>query len=134
MFPSVRSAAAHSFNRAEWSEAHGLTCPEPSRTIQSQEADANINNIVRNFGLTGKLPVVSKLPEYGDFDGISDYRDAIHAVREAERQFMAMPSALRDKLDNDPQKFLEFCANPANLDELRSLGLAIPKPEPAPSA
>lgn len=129
MFNPVKSSAAHSFDRAAWSEVHGLVCPEPSRTIQSQEEDANINNIVRNFGLTGKLPVVSRLPEYGDFDGISDYREAIEAVRQAERDFMALPSALRDKLKNDPQRFLEFCEDPANLDELRKYGLAIPKPD-----
>lgn len=133
MFPSVKSAAAHSFDRSAWSEANGLFCPEPSRTIQAQEEDANINNIVRNFGLTGKLPVSARLPEYGDFDGISDFREAIEAVRQAEANFMRLPSALRDELQNDPQRFLEFAADPANLPKLREYGLA-PKPPEAAQA
>lgn len=132
MFPSVKSAAAHSFDRAAWSSENGLVCPEPSRTIQAHEEDANINNIVKNFGLTGKLPIAARLPEYGDFDGISDYREAIHAIRDAEANFMRLPSKLRDELQNDPQKFLEFATDPANLERLREYGLAPPAP-PTPS-
>jgi len=127
-FPVCRSSV--NFDRRAWSDVHGLVCPEPTRTIQSQEADANINNIVRNFGVTGKLPESIRVPQFGDFDSVSDYREAIHAVREAERSFLSMPSALRDQLGNDPQRFLEYCADPSNLDELRKYGLAPPVPTP----
>lgn len=129
VFPRCRSSV--NFDRRAWADAHGLLCPEPTRTIQSQEADANINNIVRNFGVTGKLPESIRVPQFGDFDSVSDYREAIHAVREAERSFLAMPSALRDELGHDPQRFLEYCADPSNLDNLRKYGLAPPAPTPA---
>lgn len=124
--PKLRSAV--NFDRKVWSDAHGLECKDPSRAVQSQKDEADINNIVRAFGVTGKLPDNIRVPSYGDFDGISDYREAIEAVRSAEQSFMALPSDLRARLDHNPQKFLEYCADPANLEEMRKLGLAAPAP------
>lgn len=123
--PSVRSAARNSFNRAFWSDVNGLKCTDRSRTVQDQKDDADINVMVRNFGVTGKFPDNIRVPSYGDFDGISDYREAIEAVRLAEESFMALPSEFRDRLGNSPQRFLEFCADPGNLEEMRKLGLAV---------
>lgn len=113
-----------------WSERHGLKCEDPSRAVQDQKEDADINTIVRNFGVTGRLPEGINVPSYGDFDGVSDFREAIEAVRAAEDNFLKLPSQLRARLDHDPQRFLEYCADPANLEEMRSLGLAIPAPVP----
>ena len=59
----------------------GLRCMDVSLAVQSQKDEADINTIVRNFGVTGKLPVGIRVPTYGDFDGVSDYREAIEAVR-----------------------------------------------------
>lgn len=126
VFPQVRTT--FNFDPKAWSNAHGLKCEDPSLAVQSQRDEADINNIVRNFGVTGKLPASIQLPTYGDFDTVNDYRSAIEAVRQAEAEFLKVPSSLREKLGNDPQRFLEFCANPANLEELRQLGLAIPAP------
>lgn len=110
----------------DWSQSHGLRCEDPSRAIQDQKEDSDINTIVRNFGVTGRLPENVRTPSYGDFDGISDFREAVEAVRAAEDSFLALPSAFRAELENSPQKFLEFCADPANLERMRSLGLAVP--------
>lgn len=123
--------AAFNFDRREWSDENGLTCLDNSRAVQSQKDDADINTIVRNFGITGRLPESVRVPEYGDFEGISDYREAIHAIREAEDSFMSMPSELRNRLGNSPQRFLEWCADAGNLEEMRRLGLAVtPKASP----
>jgi len=124
LFPKVR--AFSNLKRAEWSDAHGLKCEDPSRAVQSQKDEADINNIVKAFGVTGQLPVGVKVPTFGDFDGVSDYREAIEVVRAAEAAFLAVPSALREKLGHDPQKFLEWCADEGNLEEMRKLGLAVP--------
>lgn len=116
----------------------GLRCLDASRTIQSQKDEADINVIVKNFGITGKMPENVRVPRFGDFEMVGDYRDAIHAVREAEASFMAMPANVRSEFENDPQLFLEFCGDPANLPRMRELGLAVPLPTPpdppAPSA
>lgn len=117
-----------SFDRKEWSERNGYACFGESKTIQSQAQEADINAIVRNFGVTGKLPTNVRVPTYGDFDGVSDYREAIEAIRDAEKSFLAMPADLRAKLGNDPHQFVEWCSKEENLPEMRKLGLAIPLP------
>lgn len=127
LFPRVRSSM--NFDRALWSEAHGLKCEDPSRAVQSQKDEADINTIVRNFGVTGRLPAAVRIPEYGDFDAVGDYREAVEAIRAAETSFLAMPSELRARLNHDPGAFVEWCADPSNLDEMRKLGLAVPAPE-----
>ena len=105
----------------------------PSLTIQSQTDDADINILMERFGITGKMPENPHIPQYGDFEGISDYRTAIEAVRIAQESFMTIPAKVRAEFDNDPQRFLEFMGDPANLEKARSMGLAKPAPvTPAP--
>lgn len=107
----------------------GLECKDPSKAIQSQKEEADINTIVRNFGITGKMPENVRLPAYGDFSGVDDYRSALDAVKAAEKSFMEIPAEIRAKFDHDPQNFLEFVENPENMDKLREMGLAKPKVE-----
>lgn len=110
-----------------------LECTEPSLAVQSQKAESDINNIVRDFGVTGHVRTSVVPPSYGDFSGVDDYRTAVEAVREAEASFMALPSAVRDRFHHDPQAFLDFCENRENLPQLREWGLApaLPKGDPA---
>lgn len=123
----------------EVSRETGLSDFGPSLTVQSQKDEADINTIVRNFGVTGQVPQNVRVPMYGDFTGVGDYRQALDAVRTAEESFMKLPAEFRAELDNDPQRFLEFCADEANLDRMRKLGLAVPAAvpdvvvEPAPA-
>lgn len=109
-----------------------LICNDPSLAVQSQKDEADINNIVRNFGVTGRVPSAVRLPQYGDFSGVSDYRSAIEAVRAAEASFMSIPAKVRAEFDNDPQQFADFCLDPSNLPQLREWGLA-PTAEPTAS-
>lgn len=110
----------------------GLECKDVSLAVQSQRDEADINTIVRNFGVTGNLPANVRVPSYGDFTGVDDYRSAIEAVRAAEASFMAMNAKVRAEFDNDPQLFLEFCENPANVERMKELGLAVSTAPPAP--
>jgi len=110
------------------SAASGLTCLDPSRAIQSQKEEADINTIVRNFGVTGKLPQGVRVPSYGDFSGVEDYQEALAAIRDADASFMAMPASVRDRFGNNPARFVEFCSDSANLEEMRKLGLAVAAP------
>lgn len=100
------------------------TGPEPSKTVQSEKDNADINVIVKRFGVTGQLPTNVRVPRFGDFDTVNDFQTAMNAVREAQTSFMAMPAAVRARFGNDPQAFLEFCGDEKNIDELRKLGLA----------
>lgn len=96
----------------------------PSLTQQSQAKDADINEIVKRFGLTGTLPDDIRIPHYADYDEVIDFHTAMNAVAAAQSQFMRMPAAIRSRFDNDPQKFVEFCEAPGNIEALRQMGLA----------
>lgn len=115
-----------------------LACMDPSLTVQSQAEDADINTIVRRFGITGTTPQGMRVPSFGDFTGIGDYQSALEAVMQAEEEFMSLPADVRSRFNNNPQAFLEFCSAEepngklSNLEELRKMGLAleVPKAEP----
>lgn len=111
------------------SDETALRCNDPSRTRQDQKDEADINVIAKNFGLYGTLPTNVRVPSFGDFTGVGDYREAVEAIRAADASFMAMDARVRARFENDPQLFIEFCSNEANLDEMRTLGLAVPLPE-----
>lgn len=106
----------------------GLRCEDVSLTVQSDAVDADINTIVRRFGITGKLP--TELPFVTNVD-LSDapntFSGALEILEAAREQFMAMPADVRARFDNEPGLFMDFVSDPANLDEMRKLGLAVPK-------
>lgn len=117
---------AYNYDRDQASLDSGLKCEDESRAVQSGKDDADINVIVKRFGITGALPQGVRVPSYEDFtDSVSDYRTAVDAIRSAEQSFNAMPADVRSRFQNDPQLFLEYCANPDNLPEMRKLGLAV---------
>lgn len=102
-----------------------------SRTKQSFRDECDINNILRQFNVTGELPVGSVQPQYGDFSGITDYQSALNAVMAAQDSFLALPAKVRAKFDNDPALFVEFASNEANRDEMKALGLLHEETAPA---
>lgn len=99
-------------------------CGPVSRTHQSMAADADINTIVGRYRTSGILPnqKVAEL-QYGDFTMAMDLHDSMIAVQDAQADFMELNSKVRKACDNDPVKFLEMCADPDRIDELRELGL-----------
>lgn len=96
---------------------------QESLTIQSMAEDADINVLMKRFGLTGTMPSNPRVPMFGDFTGITDYQDALNAVSAAYDGFMELPAKLRARFNNNPQELLEFVGNDANIEEARSLGL-----------
>lgn len=133
--PFVRTP--YNYDVDEASEESGLFCADPSLAVQDGRDEADINTIVRRFGLTGELPQGLRIPEYGDFVGITDYHSAMNAVAQANETFELLPAELRARFENDPEQFVSFCLDAKNGDELVKLGLAVPnpaeKPEPAPA-
>lgn len=128
-------------------EAFGLACKDPSLADQSQAEEADINTLVRRFGLTGQMPVNVRVPVFEDFDEVFDFHTAMLAIKQAESSFAQMPADVRARFDNNPGRFVDFCTavSPdgktlANLEEMRKLGLAVeavkppaaPAPAPAP--
>lgn len=113
----------YNYDRDKASDETALRMVTPTRTQQQFKEECDINNIAKNFGLTGRLPVGVRMPIYGDFADVDDYQSALNAARRASQSFMAMPAHVRERFQNDPQRFLEFCSNDANREEAKALGL-----------
>jgi len=110
------------------SDATSYHCDPESITQQHLREDADVNVIVRRFGLTGQIPLVAAQGVFGDFTGIASYEDALAAVERADRAFMTLPPEVRERYDNDPGKLLAAAqeGSPGGLD-----GLVRPEPPEA---
>lgn len=115
------------------SDETGLKCEDPSLTQQHMAEECDINYIVERFGVTGQLPQSAVYtPTYGDFTGIGDYRQALDAVSQANDAFMSLPANIRERFDNDPALFVDFCSStdPADRSLAIDLGLIPPPVKP----
>ncbi|WNK13571.1 MAG: internal scaffolding protein [Microvirus sp.] len=121
----IRSPYNYDMDRATLETA--LHCKDDSLAIQSAAEEADINTIVRRFGLTGELPGDIKMPQSGDFAGIGDFQSAMNVVRAAQEEFLRVPADIRARFMHDPQVFSDFFNDPANQDEAIRLGLATRK-------
>ena len=102
-------------------------CGGISRTKQSFADECNINKIIAKFRKTGMISHLKATGgHYGDFTGVTDYRQALDAIREADASFATLPADIRRRFDNDPAQFLQFVSNPENAEALKDMGL-VPK-------
>jgi phage internal scaffolding protein len=109
------------------SNESGVACEEPSLAQQQFKDECDINNILRQFNITGQLPESTLSPKYGDFTGISDYKTALDRVMAADEEFMSLPANIRARFDNEPANLIEFLENEENRSEAEKLGLVEPK-------
>lgn len=110
-----------------------VTQPEGGRltTKQSMRDETDIRVIIRKYQKAGVIPrLESREPWYGDFSSVDDYLSALNRVREAQSAFEALPSVVRDHVDNDPGEFIRLVSDPERRSELVKLGLVPPDPEP----
>ena len=115
-------------------ERHALDFgDEVSRTEQHHKDAVSVQNILKQYDKTGIVSHVSRAKaEYGDFTEVNEYQESLNRIIHANNAFEALPSSVRKKFSNDPGEFFEFATNPANLEELRELGLAQPAQKEAP--
>jgi phage internal scaffolding protein len=125
--PFLRTPYNYDTNAA--SNGSGLHCEDATLTQQHFKDECDINNILRQFNITGQLPENTLSPRYGDFTGISDYQTALNQVIAAEDEFMRLPADLRARFENDPAQLIEFLENLENKDEAIKLGLVNPPVE-----
>lgn len=111
-----------------------LTYP-PTMTKQAHRDECDINNILKQYRLTGIVRHISAKAAQGAYQDLPDpmeFQDALHMVMRAEESFETLPSSVRARFGNDPTAFLEFTSNPANAAELVELGLATRSPDQEP--
>ena len=121
------------YDRDQVSNETGLQCLDESKAIQSAEEEANINTIVRRFGISGELPNKVAMPVSGDFTNIPDFHTAMNLVRQAQEEFVRVPAEIRARFNNDPGRFMAFFDDPVNYDEALKLGLVNVRPPVPPS-
>ena len=94
-----------------------------SLTQQHFQEECDIINIIKRHDRNGIIEHVHRgQARYGDFSEVTDYREALDLVRNAQEEFMTIPSDIRKQFDNNPGKFYEFVSNPDNKDELIKMG------------
>lgn len=104
--------------------------------VQSDAIEADINTLVRRFGLSVDVPLPAEtLAHYGDYSGLVDYHSAKQMLIDAQDAFEDLPAHLRGRFNNDPGQLLDFLHDPNNRSEAVKLGLveAALLPPQAPS-
>lgn len=99
------------------------TPTQPSLTQQQFKSDTDINTIVAKMQKGEFLQTQSKQPAYGQTFRPNQYEEAIQVVRQAQNEFNALPSHIRERFKNDPSRLVEFVQNVDNTDEAIKLGL-----------
>lgn len=108
---------------------------EPSMTQQSQAEDADINTIVRRFGLTGRMKDIPMPPSVAEYSEIFDLHSAMNVVARAKASFLALPPDVRNTFNGSPENFVAYvdeAVSAGDLDQLREWGLAVPAAPPPP--
>lgn len=107
----------------------------PSMTRQSEMEACDIHNILKQFSQRGFEELVRQnaaAGQYADLTDLPDYQEALNTVIAADAAFMALPSQIRDRFQNDPANFVNFLSDPSNQDEAIRLGLAVDTRPPSP--
>lgn len=91
-------------------------------TKQSFKDECDINILMQRYQDTGMLDHVNQAePRYADVTAM-DYQEAMDIIADANSMFYALPSEIRDRFGNDPQRVLEFAEDPRNEAEAVELG------------
>ncbi len=94
-----------------------------SKTKQSFKDECDINNIMAKYQKTGLIDHFSANKARYGFAPAADFRESLEIVHEAETLFRGLPSKIRRKFEESPEKFLAFCEDPDNRSEMALLGL-----------
>lgn len=103
----------------------GLTGFSPTRTQQHFKDETDINKIIQRAITTGDTTVftTTQRAQYYDVSAFEDYQAALDRVSDVEADFFSLPSKLRKEFDNDPERYVEFMADPSNVARAIELGL-----------
>lgn len=113
---------------------HCTVTEGPSLTRQEFAEECDINSLMSRYDahvIGGPGNLRPKEPIYFDFaDAPQTLMEYMQFQKDAEAQFMLLPAVVRKEFDNDPIEFVAYASDPGNIDQMRSWGLAAPKPEP----
>lgn len=104
-----------------------IHCNDESLAQQSFADEVDINNMLKRFGIGYELPSNFRMPEYGDFDTITTFHEAMTQVTAATNEFNTLPAHIRAEFDNSPAKFHDAALKESNRARFEELGLLKPK-------
>ena len=88
------------------------------RTKQSIKDETDVNRIIQKHTRMGTLSHLEQWGgQYGDL-GDFDFQDAQNQLAKANSMFEQLPSAVRNKFSNDPERFFEYVNREENRDVL----------------
>lgn len=107
---------------------------DDGKTRQEFAEECDINSIMARYEAGGAISHVNRAePVYLDTTLYHGLQESMDAFREAAASFAALPAKVRKEFENDPQKFIDYAVDPANLEQMREWGLAAPaEQEPSP--
>ena len=93
-------------------------------TQQQHKDECDINKIVERFEQTGLINHINKYAgQYGDFEGVVSYHDAMNTIVAAREMFDTLPSKVRAQFANDAGAFLAWANDPDNKEQMIEMGL-----------
>lgn len=92
----------------------------PGRTKQEMREECDINRIVQRVKKGGVVGNMNRMtPMYRDCTKVPDFQSAMDTVVGCNRLFDALPATVRDRFGNSVVRFLDFVADPANVEEVK---------------
>jgi len=105
--------------------------PNPSLTVNSDREMADIHTILRRHGQTGILTQLELTEEhFPDVSEIGDYASVMRIAKEAEMQFMKLPSKVREIFKHDVSLWLDTAHSAEKRASLLAQNPEGSKPEP----
>ncbi|QCS36307.1 minor capsid protein [Capybara microvirus Cap1_SP_228] len=114
---------------------YSTDCSCDGMTRQEFADECDINVLMSRYEKSGVLNHYNGAEAaYLDLSDVPDLATAFDIFEKANTAFMSLPAAVRREFENDPVRFADFAADPANVDKMREWKLAAPAPvEPGPT-
>lgn len=102
----------------------------PSMALQQFKDESDINNLVARYHQTGTFynaldcaGRVSRMPEFGDFSDLGDFREQQDKILQVYECFQNLPAKVRERFNNNPAFFVEYVGNEKNFKECCDMGI-----------
>lgn len=96
-----------------------------SMTEQSHKDSCDIKLIMRKAEKTGMINHVKRTEgQYVDLVGRPDFHQSMNEITQAKSMFETIPATVREKFENNPQKWLDFVTNQDNREEMTQMGFS----------
>ncbi len=108
----------------------------PSQTVQSDAAQADINNILRKYEAVGIVDNLNMAEAaFRDISEFTDFADAMRHAEMAESEFLKLPSKVREIFHHDVAEWLDTAHDEEKRDALVAAGIieaepVVASPEP----